>query len=247
MKIYMLLIKKNKVFFWKWCHSSAKPMPLCSPSTQDVKAQSTIPLVGFSVDDTARPADPPASFRLSQSKSVHSFAAESEEMKQRWLRVIRVAVMGDVPECPQPTETHEAEGSHKHSSESLWEKRFQKGSCCWLRPQRQRAKHRCTARMPEKSHSNSTLEVQLVYRLVYLHVGFDMILGCKNEDVPLRHGGPKRWHTQVLWNFTNAPGQVPAAWVRSLGWTQPFPHIMLSCSTTAVQLTASSVLVQYHV
>ncbi|KAG7523465.1 FYVE, and PH domain-containing 4 isoform X5 [Solea senegalensis] len=68
---------------------------------QDVKAQCTIPLLGYSVDDSVRPTDPPASFRISQSKSVHNFAAESEELKQRWLKVIRVAVTGGVPECPE--------------------------------------------------------------------------------------------------------------------------------------------------
>ncbi|XP_062419073.1 FYVE, RhoGEF and PH domain-containing protein 4a isoform X1 [Pungitius pungitius] len=71
---------------------------------QDVKAQCTIPLLGYCVDDSARTTDPPASFRLSQSKSVHSFAADSEELKQRWLKVIRVAVTGEVPECPQTNE-----------------------------------------------------------------------------------------------------------------------------------------------
>ncbi|XP_069561423.1 FYVE, RhoGEF and PH domain-containing protein 4a isoform X3 [Brachyistius frenatus] len=63
----------------------------------DVKAQCTIPLLGYSVED-ARPTDPPTTFRLTQSKSVHNFAAENEELKQRWLKVIRVAVTGDVPE-----------------------------------------------------------------------------------------------------------------------------------------------------
>lgn len=74
-------------------------IPDCSP--QDVKAQCTIPLLGYLVDDSARPTDPPASFRISQSKSIHNFAAETEELKQRWLKVIRVAVTGDVPERPQ--------------------------------------------------------------------------------------------------------------------------------------------------
>uniref|UniRef100_A0A8C3A764 FYVE, RhoGEF and PH domain containing 4a n=1 Tax=Cyclopterus lumpus TaxID=8103 RepID=A0A8C3A764_CYCLU len=62
---------------------------------QDVKAQCTIPLLGYSVDDSARPTDPPACFRLSQSKSIHNFAADTEELKQRWLKVIRVAVTGE--------------------------------------------------------------------------------------------------------------------------------------------------------
>ncbi|KAG7454580.1 hypothetical protein MATL_G00261190 [Megalops atlanticus] len=64
---------------------------------QDVKAQSTIPLLGYTVEDTPRPGDPPASFRISQSKSIHSFAVESEELKQRWLKVIRGAVIGETP------------------------------------------------------------------------------------------------------------------------------------------------------
>ncbi|XP_018603057.1 FYVE, RhoGEF and PH domain-containing protein 4a isoform X3 [Scleropages formosus] len=71
---------------------------------QDVKAQSTIPLLGYAVEDGPRSADVPHSFRLTQSKSVHSFYAESEELKQRWLRVIRVAVIGEVPEAPPCTE-----------------------------------------------------------------------------------------------------------------------------------------------
>ncbi|CAN9498735.1 unnamed protein product [Ophioblennius macclurei] len=68
---------------------------------QDVKAHCTIPLLGYAVDDGARPADPPATFRLTQSKFVHNFAADNEELKMRWLKVIRVAVLGEVPERPQ--------------------------------------------------------------------------------------------------------------------------------------------------
>lgn len=75
-------------------------MSHCNPLLQDVKAQCTIPLLGYQVEESARPMDPPASFHLSQSKSVHNFCAESEEMKQRWLKVIRVAVTGELPQCP---------------------------------------------------------------------------------------------------------------------------------------------------
>lgn len=53
------------------------------------------------MDDTARPTDSQTgTFRLSQSKSIHNFLAENEDLKQRWLKVIRVAVKGEVPECP---------------------------------------------------------------------------------------------------------------------------------------------------
>ncbi|RLW01784.1 hypothetical protein DV515_00007797 [Chloebia gouldiae] len=66
---------------------------------QDVKALATIPLLGYTVDDTPKSADLPHSFKLTQSKSVHSFAADNEELKQKWLKVIHLAVKGETPEC----------------------------------------------------------------------------------------------------------------------------------------------------
>lgn len=47
-----------------------------------------------------RSADLPHSFKLTQSKSVHSFAADSEELKQKWLKIIRLAVTGETPDGP---------------------------------------------------------------------------------------------------------------------------------------------------
>lgn len=80
---------------------------------QDVKAQCTIPLLGYQVEDVHRPADhPPASFRLCQSKSVHCFTADSEEMKLRWLRVIHKAVIGEMPECQTPCDAGPVFGCH---------------------------------------------------------------------------------------------------------------------------------------
>uniref|UniRef100_A0A8B9L8G2 FYVE, RhoGEF and PH domain containing 4a n=1 Tax=Astyanax mexicanus TaxID=7994 RepID=A0A8B9L8G2_ASTMX len=108
---FLQYCEKNKPWQKVWCVIPEKEALVLYlyGAPQDVKAQSTIPLLGYSVDDAARPADPPASFRLSQSKSVHSFAAESEELKQRWLRVIRLAVTGEVPECPPHAEIHVTE------------------------------------------------------------------------------------------------------------------------------------------
>ncbi|XP_029008723.1 FYVE, RhoGEF and PH domain-containing protein 4a isoform X4 [Betta splendens] len=90
--------EKNKPWQRMWCVIPEKEgvVLYLYGAPQDVKAQSTVPLLGYSVEDT----DPPCSFRLSQSKFVHNFAAESEELKQRWLKVIRVAVTGEVPERP---------------------------------------------------------------------------------------------------------------------------------------------------
>ncbi|XP_060892668.1 FYVE, RhoGEF and PH domain-containing protein 4a isoform X2 [Labrus mixtus] len=100
---FLQYCEKNKPLQKFWCVIPEKECLVLYlyKAPQDVKAQCSIPLLGYSVDDTVRPIDPPASFRLSQSKSTHNFAAETEELKQRWLKVIRVAVTGEVPECPQ--------------------------------------------------------------------------------------------------------------------------------------------------
>ncbi|XP_064807586.1 FYVE, RhoGEF and PH domain-containing protein 4a isoform X3 [Oncorhynchus masou masou] len=113
--------EKNKPWGKVWCVIPEKEALVLYlyGAPQDVKAQSSIPLLGYSVEDSPRPADPPASFRLSQSKSVHSFVAESEELKQRWLKVIRVAVTGEVPESQMPNDaTANATDTQETSSDS---------------------------------------------------------------------------------------------------------------------------------
>ncbi|KAI3371580.1 hypothetical protein L3Q82_024148, partial [Scortum barcoo] len=100
---FLQYCEKNKPWQKVWCVIPEKECLVLYlyGAPQDVKAQCTIPLLGYSVEDSHRPTDPPASFRLSQSKSIHNFAAESEDLKQRWLKVIRVAVTGEMPKCPQ--------------------------------------------------------------------------------------------------------------------------------------------------
>uniref|UniRef100_A0A8C2BUZ0 FYVE, RhoGEF and PH domain containing 4b n=1 Tax=Cyprinus carpio TaxID=7962 RepID=A0A8C2BUZ0_CYPCA len=81
---------------------------------QDVKAQCTIPLLGYQVEDVQRSLDhPPTSFRLRQSKSVHYFTADTEEVKLRWLGVICKAVIGEMPECQTPDAGDLANGCHE--------------------------------------------------------------------------------------------------------------------------------------
>ncbi|KTG34932.1 hypothetical protein cypCar_00027593 [Cyprinus carpio] len=81
---------------------------------EDVKAQCTIPLLGYQVEDVQRSVDhPPTSFRLCQSKSVHCFTADTEEVKLRWLKVIRKAVIGEIPECQTPVDDNLANGCHE--------------------------------------------------------------------------------------------------------------------------------------
>ncbi|XP_077325442.1 FYVE, RhoGEF and PH domain-containing protein 4 isoform X1 [Lithobates pipiens] len=81
---------------------------------QDVKAQSTIPLLGYLVDESPRGVDLQFSFKLSQSKSVHCFSADTEELKQRWLKVINLAVKGLTEEDIE--DTHSTE--HRQSEAS---------------------------------------------------------------------------------------------------------------------------------
>uniref|UniRef100_A0A8B9KKC2 FYVE, RhoGEF and PH domain containing 4b n=1 Tax=Astyanax mexicanus TaxID=7994 RepID=A0A8B9KKC2_ASTMX len=94
---FLLYSEKARPWQRVWCVIPQKEAVVLYVygAPQDVKAQSTIPLLGYIVDETPRTADPPSSFRLCQSKSLHSFAAESEDQKQRWLEVIRVAVTGN--------------------------------------------------------------------------------------------------------------------------------------------------------
>ncbi|XP_016386310.1 FYVE, RhoGEF and PH domain-containing protein 4-like isoform X2 [Sinocyclocheilus rhinocerous] len=116
---FLQYCEKNKPWQKVWCVIPQKEALVLYlyGAPQDVKAQSTIPLLGYQVEDSLRPTDPPASFRLSQSKSVHSFAAESEELKQRWLKVIRMAVTGEEPESPE--DNHSTEITQEPSSNGV--------------------------------------------------------------------------------------------------------------------------------
>ncbi|XP_019371006.1 PREDICTED: FYVE, RhoGEF and PH domain-containing protein 4 isoform X1 [Gavialis gangeticus] len=91
---FLQYMEKSKPWQKAWCvipkHEALVLYMYGAP--QDVKALATIPLLGYTVDDTPRSADLPHSFKLTQSKSVHSFAADSEELKQKWLKVINLAV-----------------------------------------------------------------------------------------------------------------------------------------------------------
>ncbi|KAM4676941.1 FYVE, RhoGEF and PH domain-containing protein 4 [Discoglossus pictus] len=97
--------EKSKPWQKVWCvipkHESLVLYMYGAP--QDVKAQATIPLLGYQVDESPRSADLPYSFKLSQSKSVHSFSADSEELKQKWLKVINLAVKGETLEYVDET------------------------------------------------------------------------------------------------------------------------------------------------
>lgn len=99
---FLQYMEKSKPWQKIWCVIPKQdPLVLYMyGAPQDVRAQATIPLLGYIVDDMPKSADLPHSFKLTQSKSVHSFAADSEELKQKWLRVILLAVTGETPDGP---------------------------------------------------------------------------------------------------------------------------------------------------
>ncbi|XP_073079436.1 FYVE, RhoGEF and PH domain-containing protein 4 isoform X2 [Manis javanica] len=91
---FLQYTEKSKPWQKAWCVIPKQdPLVLYMyGAPQDVRAQATVPLLGYTVNNMPRSADLPHSFKLTQSKSVHSFAADSEELKQKWLRVILLAV-----------------------------------------------------------------------------------------------------------------------------------------------------------
>ncbi|XP_072915303.1 FYVE, RhoGEF and PH domain-containing protein 4-like isoform X1 [Hemitrygon akajei] len=64
---------------------------------QDVKALATIPLLGYTIEENPRGVDGSHVFRLKQSRFIHTFAADSDDQKQKWLKVISMAVKGETP------------------------------------------------------------------------------------------------------------------------------------------------------
>ncbi|KAM4553875.1 FYVE, RhoGEF and PH domain-containing protein 4a isoform 7-T10 [Fundulus diaphanus] len=111
--------EKGKLWQKVWCVIPEKECLVLYlyGAPQDVKALCTIPLLGYTVEDNPRHADVSASFRLSQSKSVHNFAAETEELKQRWLKVIRVAVRGEMPAPPETSDGGTLENSNTQEAD----------------------------------------------------------------------------------------------------------------------------------
>ncbi|XP_069484310.1 FYVE, RhoGEF and PH domain-containing protein 4 isoform X7 [Ambystoma mexicanum] len=111
--------EKSKPSQKMWCvipeHDSLVLYLYCAQ--QDAKAKATIPLVGYTVDDALKSTEFSHSFRLTQSISVHNFSADSEELKQKWLKVISLAVKGETPKCQDKLHVS-LDDLHQSSSES---------------------------------------------------------------------------------------------------------------------------------
>nr|XP_009670863.1 PREDICTED: FYVE, RhoGEF and PH domain-containing protein 2 isoform X2 [Struthio camelus australis] len=60
---------------------------------QDVRAHTSIPLLGYQVRDLAQ-GDSRHLFQLAQSRQVYTFVADTEELKQRWMRAMARSAAG---------------------------------------------------------------------------------------------------------------------------------------------------------
>uniref|UniRef100_A0A8C8S093 FYVE, RhoGEF and PH domain containing 2 n=1 Tax=Pelusios castaneus TaxID=367368 RepID=A0A8C8S093_9SAUR len=61
---------------------------------QDVKAHTSIPLLGYQVREPPQ-SDPRHLFQLVQSKQIYTFVAETEELKERWMKIMDQSAKGN--------------------------------------------------------------------------------------------------------------------------------------------------------
>lgn len=73
------------------CPSPASHRCLCS--WQDVRAHTSIPLLGYQVRDMPQ-SESRHLFQLAQSRQVFTFVADTEELKQRWMRAMARSAAG---------------------------------------------------------------------------------------------------------------------------------------------------------
>lgn len=80
---------------------------------QDVKAQRSVPLIGFEVSlpESCDRLERRHAFKISQSHLTLYFSAEGEELQRRWMDILSKAGRGEEPLSHQPiVESLEEEG-----------------------------------------------------------------------------------------------------------------------------------------
>lgn len=80
---------------------------------QDVKAQRSVPLIGFEVSlpESCDRLERRHAFKISQSHLTLYFSAEAEELQRRWMDVLMRAGKGEEPQVHRPiVESLEEEG-----------------------------------------------------------------------------------------------------------------------------------------
>lgn len=87
-------------------HGDASSIPLL----QDVKAQRSLPLIGFEVGppEAGERPDRRHVFKITQSHLSWYFSPETEELQRRWMAVLGRAGRGDTF-CPGPTLSEDRE------------------------------------------------------------------------------------------------------------------------------------------
>lgn len=81
-----------------WNPEAATTAPPPSLPPQDMRAHTSIPLLGYQV--TTGPQADPRVFQLQQSGQLYTFKAESEELKGRWVKAMERAASGWSPGGP---------------------------------------------------------------------------------------------------------------------------------------------------
>ncbi|XP_035003010.2 FYVE, RhoGEF and PH domain-containing protein 4 isoform X1 [Hippoglossus stenolepis] len=75
-----------------------EPPVLCLYAVpQDVKQLFSLPLLGCSVEDSPQELQGQTCFRLTQSRTTHTFSCDGLDLKQRWLAVLKDAATGRMP------------------------------------------------------------------------------------------------------------------------------------------------------
>lgn len=87
---------------------------------QDVKAQRSVPLIGFEVSlpESCDRLERRHTFKISQSHLTLFFSAEVEELQRRWMDILSRAGRGEEPQVHRPiVESLEEEGEELAAAE----------------------------------------------------------------------------------------------------------------------------------
>lgn len=80
----------------------------CLSSWQDVRAHTSIPLLGYQVRDMPQ-SESRHLFQLVQSRQVFTFVADTEELKQRWMKAMARSAAGITHPEEEEEDADEAE------------------------------------------------------------------------------------------------------------------------------------------
>lgn len=102
----------NKTKLFHWVEGTVQPLDDTGsvPPSQDVKAQRSLPLIGFEVGppEAGERPDRRHVFKITQSHLSWYFSPETEELQRRWMAVLGRAGRGDTF-CPGPTLSEDRE------------------------------------------------------------------------------------------------------------------------------------------